>query len=74
MSLQADRSHRLAILTASEIDDLFGLPRFTEEDRQLYFDLSPVEQEAAAAYNFPVGGAFRAAAWILQSPATILCL
>jgi Domain of unknown function (DUF4158) len=54
MSPDADRSHRLAILSASEIDDLFGWPRFTEEDRRLYFDLSPVEQEAAAAYNFPV--------------------
>ena len=54
----ATESHRLAILTASEIDDLFALPRFTKEDRQLYFDLNPVEQEAAAAYNFPVAAHF----------------
>jgi TnpA family transposase len=54
----ADRSHRLAILSAGEIDDLFGLPRFTEEDRRLHFDLSAVEQEAAAAYNFPVAAHF----------------
>src|SRR5450631_799744 len=54
----APESHRLAILTASEIDDLFALPRFTKEDRQLYFDLNPVEQEAAAAYNFPVAAHF----------------
>ena len=40
MSQDDNRSHRLAILTASEIDDLFGLPRFTEEDRRLYFDLT----------------------------------
>jgi hypothetical protein len=31
MSPDGDRSHRLAILTASEIDDLFGLPCFTDE-------------------------------------------
>lgn len=28
-------SRRLSILTAREIDDLYGLPRFTEDDRQL---------------------------------------
>src|ERR1700733_11593849 len=38
-------SRRLSILTAQEVDDLFGLPRFIEEDRQLYFDLSPAERE-----------------------------
>src|SRR3954465_1041865 len=58
MSPEADRSHRLAILSAREIDDLFSLPRFTEEDRRLYFDLSTVEQEAAAAYHFPVAAHF----------------
>ena len=54
MSLNDNRSHRLEILTASEIDDLFGLPRFNQEDRRLYFDLSDVEQTAAAAYHFAV--------------------
>ena len=58
MSQDDNRSHRLAIFTASEIDDLFGLPRFTEEDRRLYFDLSPDEQQATAAYNFPVAAHF----------------
>jgi TnpA family transposase len=37
------RDARLSILTAQEVDDLYGLPRFTEDDRRLYFDLSPVE-------------------------------
>src|SRR6266446_776890 len=37
MSIDA---RRLAILTAGEVDDLYGLPRFTAEDRRLYFDLS----------------------------------
>jgi len=58
MSQGGNRSRRLEILTASEIDDLFGLPRFTEEDRQLHFDLSPVEQEVTRAFNFPVAAHF----------------
>ena len=28
-------SRRLSILTAREIDDLYGLPRLTDEDRRL---------------------------------------
>jgi len=45
----ARASGRLAILTAQEIAALYGLPRFTEEERQLYFDLSPRERAAVAA-------------------------
>jgi len=41
----ASDSRRLSILTAQEVDDLYALPRFTEEDRHLYFDLSPAERE-----------------------------
>jgi hypothetical protein len=41
-------SRRLAILTAREIEELYGLPRFTDEDRLLYFDLSAPEREALA--------------------------
>ena len=37
-------SRRLSILPAIEIEDLFGLPKFTVEDQHLYFDLSPGEQ------------------------------
>jgi hypothetical protein len=36
---------RLSILTTQEVGDLYGLPRFTEDDRRLHFDLSPVELE-----------------------------
>jgi hypothetical protein len=39
-------SRRLSILTKREIDDLYGLPRFSYEDRCLYFDLSADEQSA----------------------------
>jgi hypothetical protein len=42
---------RLLILTAREIDDLYALPCFTDEDRRLYFDLSPVEREAVGAIH-----------------------
>lgn len=39
-------SRRLSILTGDEIEDLYGLPTFTEEERSRYFDLSPSEAEA----------------------------
>ena len=42
-------SRRLAILTASEIHDLYGLPCFTEQERCIYFDLSPAEHDAVSA-------------------------
>src|SRR5690242_5626714 len=41
-------SHRLAILTAREIEDLYACPRFTPEDRALYFALSSPERQAVA--------------------------
>nr|WP_295085862.1 Tn3 family transposase [uncultured Roseateles sp.] len=45
----ASDSHRLNILSQEEIDELYGLPRFTDEDRRLYFDLSPTEKAAVEA-------------------------
>jgi hypothetical protein len=42
----ATDSRRLSILTAQEIDDLYGLPRFDEDDRLVYFDLSAAERDA----------------------------
>jgi len=44
-------SRRLAILSAQEIADLYGVPRFTEDDRRLYFDLSPGERAAVDAVH-----------------------
>lgn len=41
----ASESRHLLILTVQEVNDLYDLPRFTEEDRHLYFDLSPAERE-----------------------------
>ncbi len=43
-----DDSHRLSILTAPEIEDLYARPRFTPEDRSLYFALSPSERLVVA--------------------------
>lgn len=54
MSLPAD-SHRLSILSAEEIEDLFRLPRFTDHDRQVYFDLSAPECATVAAGSTSVG-------------------
>ena len=44
----SNHSRRLSILSAKEVDDLYGLPHFTEDERHLYFDLSPAEREVVA--------------------------
>jgi hypothetical protein len=47
----SSESRRLDILSAREITDLYGLPSFTDEERRLYFDLSPAEQTAVDAVH-----------------------
>jgi TnpA family transposase len=47
----ASDSHRLSILSDEDIDDLYGLPRFTDEDRHLYFGLSLPEREAVDVHT-----------------------
>jgi TnpA family transposase len=47
-------SHRLALLTAKEIDDLYGVPHFTEADRHHYFTLSVPERTAVEAHTISV--------------------
>jgi len=42
-------ARRLAILTAGEVNDLYGLPRGTEEDRRVYCDLSAAERTVVEA-------------------------
>ena len=44
-------SRRLAILTVREINELYGLPCFTDEERCIYFDLSPAERDAVDAIH-----------------------
>lgn len=51
----AANKHRLSILTNEEIDDLYGLPRFTDEERLLYFDLSAAEQAEVALRRGSMG-------------------
>ncbi|NTU82120.1 MAG: DUF4158 domain-containing protein [Chloroflexales bacterium] len=41
---ETDQQKRLNILDDHEIDDLYGLPRFTTDERQLYFTLTAAEQ------------------------------
>jgi TnpA family transposase len=48
----------LEILTSDETEELFGLPRFTEDDRRIYFDFGPGELHAAAAYTFALAPHF----------------
>jgi hypothetical protein len=43
-----NNSRRLSILSAKEVDDLYGLPNFTSDERYLYFDLSKAELEVVA--------------------------
>src|SRR5215475_14406809 len=40
------RERRLRILGEDEIDALYGLPRFSDEERREYFSLSPTEKKA----------------------------
>lgn len=50
--MSSARDHRLAILSHEEVDELYALPRFADEDRHTYFDLSPPEREAVEARIF----------------------
>ena len=40
------RERRLRILGEDEIEALYGLPRFSDEERPEYFSLSPTEKRA----------------------------
>ncbi|WP_233860275.1 Tn3 family transposase [Paraburkholderia sp. HD33-4] len=47
-------SHRLSILTRAEIDELYALPLFTDEDRHTYFELGNAEQQLVRAPTLSV--------------------
>jgi len=47
----ATGSRRLSILTNQEIDDIYGLPRFTENDRHFFFDKLIQRVEVQMAKN-----------------------
>ena len=40
-----DPGKRLTILTAKEIQTLYGLPQFTDDERDVYFALEPLEKQ-----------------------------
>ena len=39
----SNNSKRLAILSQDEVQALFGLPNFSDEEREIYFSLDPDE-------------------------------
>jgi hypothetical protein len=48
---ETGRPKRLYILENREIDDLYGLPRFTPDERQLYFTLTAAEQAVCRRFR-----------------------
>lgn len=48
-------SHRLSILSKSEIHTMYGVPLFDEPDREHYFDMSPAEMASAQARTQGLG-------------------
>ena len=48
-SMNTPQTRRLTILNADEIAAIFGLPQFTEDERQVHFALSPIESEVVNA-------------------------
>ena len=48
-------SHRLGILSKSEIHALYGIPVFNDADRENYFDMSPAEMASAQARTQGLG-------------------
>ena len=45
--------NRLTILTQSEIQDYFGIPRFTQDDREYYFDILS-DEKSLIPKNWPI--------------------
>ena len=48
-NMNTPQTRRLTILNADEIEAIFGLPQFTEDERQVHFALSPIESEVVNA-------------------------
>jgi hypothetical protein len=47
--MNTPQTRRLTILNADEIEAIFGLPQFTEDERQMHFALTPSESEVVSA-------------------------
>jgi hypothetical protein len=48
-------SHRLNILTAAEINELYDLPQFGDNERQLFFDMSEAEHQSISSRRASAG-------------------
>ena len=46
-----DKIKRIQLLTKAEISDLYDLPDFTEQERELFFSLSDLEHQALSQYH-----------------------
>ena len=46
-----DFAERITILSPNEIEDLYGLPKLSEEERELYFDMDADELEIACSHR-----------------------
>ena len=47
----ADFTTRITILTSKEVEDLYRLPKLTDEERALFFALDPVEWNVAKSHR-----------------------
>jgi len=48
-----DFSSRITILSANMIEEIYGLPRFSEEERALYSAMNPKKQDIAYDHGSP---------------------
>jgi hypothetical protein len=62
MNTESRNRSRLTILDAEEIDALYGLPRFTDDERVEYFSLSPQEQATLEQFRSLPSRLY----WVLQ--------
>ena len=53
--MQTPNAHRLNILTPSEINELYSLPQFGDEERQQYFDMSAQELQSVEQRRSAIG-------------------
>lgn len=55
----AESDNRISILEESEIDELYGVPQFTDAQRDHFFDLDEAEKSLISPRNDPVTNAYR---------------
>jgi len=48
-----DFSTRITILSAKMIEEIYGVPKFSEEERELYFAMDPKEQDITYSHSSP---------------------